>query len=208
MASTTLSKNFVQAIQNRRTYYKLSKKQILPDSELVKLVKQVVREAPSSFNVQSSRVVILLGNQHNNYWDKIVPDSLRAAAGDSAVEASQGKLEGFKGGYGTILFFEDEKLIKGQQEAFPQYAAGFPLWSEHSTGMAQSYVWVLLEAEGYGCNLQHYGGLTGDALKKVYNLPESYKLQSEMVFGYPEAPAGEKAYHSDHERVIAYGHSA
>mgnify|MGYP006971133213 len=45
-------------------------------------------------------------------------------------------------------------------------------------------------------------------LKKEYSLPESYQIQSEMVFGYPEGLAQEKAYNPDHERVIAYGHSA
>ena len=29
-----------------------------------------------------------------------------------------------------------------------------------------------------------------------------------MVFGYPEQGAQEKTYNPDHERVIAYGHSA
>ncbi|PKI82314.1 hypothetical protein MVES_003761 [Malassezia vespertilionis] len=199
-----LSSGFLNAIQNRRTIYGLTKKTILPDPQIVQLVQQAVREAPSAFNVQSSRVVILLGKQHDDYWNQIVPASLRAVAGESAVEASKGKLAGFANGVGTILFFEDEALIKGQQQSFPQYAAGFPLWSNHHSGIAQIYTWVLLESEGYGCNLQHYGGLTGETLKKVYNLPESYKLQSEMVFGYPEAPAGEKSYMNDNERVIVF----
>ena len=208
MASTSTSKSFLQAIQNRRTIYHLSDKQILPDEKILKLVQQAVREAPSSFNVQSSRVVILLGEQHKKYWLEIVPEALHAAKGEKAVQGSKDKREGFAAGYGTILFFEDENLIKGQQEAFPSYAPNFPIWSMHASGMAQIYTWTLLEAEGYGANLQHYGNLTGETLKKVYSLPESYQLQSEMVFGYPETPAGEKAYHPDHERVIAYGKSA
>ena len=107
-----------------------------------------------------------------------------------------------------ILFFEDEKLIKAQQEQFPMFASGFPTWSLHASGMAQIYTWSGLEAAGYGANLQHYGNLTGDMLKKEYSLPESFQIQSEMVFGYPEGLAQEKEYNPDHERVIAYGHSA
>ena len=82
MASTSASKSFLQAIQNRRTIYHLSDKQILPDEKILKLVQQAVREAPSSFNVQSSRVVILLGEQHKKYWLEIVPEALHAAKGD------------------------------------------------------------------------------------------------------------------------------
>lgn len=204
MTSQQLATEFLSSITNRRTIYHLSKKQILPDPQLIQLIQQAVREAPSSFNVQSSRVVVLLGKQHDNYWGHIVPEALRVTKGDKAVEASKGKLAGFAAGTGTILFFEDENLIKGQQEAFPAYATGFPVWSSHSSGMAQIYTWSLLEAEGYGANLQHYGNLTGETLKKVYSLPESYQLQSEMVFGYPETPAGEKAYMDDDERVQVF----
>ncbi|WFD23973.1 hypothetical protein MEQU1_002668 [Malassezia equina] len=208
MASTQIAKSFLQAIQHRRTIYALSKKEILPEEEIIKYIRAFVKEAPSAFNVQSSRVVVLFGAQHDNYWGQIVPAALRAVAGEGAVEASKQKLAGFQAGTGTILFFEDMNLIKGQQEAFPQYAAGFPVWSSHSSGMAQIYVWSGLESLGYGANLQHYGGLTGETLKAEYKLPDSYAIQSEMVFGYPEQPAGEKEYMADHERVIAYGHSA
>ncbi|WFD20502.1 hypothetical protein MCAP1_002748 [Malassezia caprae] len=208
MASTQVARSFLQAIQHRRTIYGLSKKQILPEEELVKYIRAFVKEAPSSFNVQSGRVVVLLGAEHDQYWGQIVPDALRSAAGEQAVEASKGKLAGFQAGLGTVVFFEDEKLIQGQQEAYPQYASAFPIWSQHSSGMAQIYVWSGLESLGYGANLQHYGGLTGETLKSKYNLPASYKIQSEMVFGYPEQPAREKEYIPDHERVIAYGHSA
>jgi len=41
-------------------------------------------------------------------------------------------------------------------------------------------------------------------LHTVYNLPESYKIQAEMVFGYPESVAGKKDYMSDNERVIVF----
>ena len=114
------------------------------------------------------------------------------------------RLEGFRAGTGTILFFEDSDLIKAQQQQFPMFASGFPTWSLHASGMAQIYTWAALEAEGYGANLQHYGNLTGETLKRVYNLPESYEIQSEMVFGHPEAPAGAKDYIPDEERVVVY----
>lgn len=199
------TKHFIEAIKNRRSIYALSKKPILPDPQIIQLIQQCVREAPSPFNVQSSRVVVLLGNQHDNYWGEIVPTALRQAAGDQAVSAAQQKLDGFKAATGTILFFEDTNLIKGQQEAYPTYAPSFPIWSRHSSGMAQIYTWVGLETEGYGANLQHYGNLTGETLKRVYNLPESYEIQSEMVFGYKESDANEKQFIPDSERVVVFG---
>lgn len=205
MATKAAAKTFLEVVSNRRSVYALSNRQILPNAQLIQLIQSAVREAPSPFNVQSSRVVVLLGRVHENYWNEIVPQALLKVAGQEAVDASAGKLKAFAAGYGTALFFEDLKLIKGQQEAFPTYAPNFPVWSNQANGMAQVYTWALLEAEGYGANLQHYGNLTAETLKEKLNLPESYDLKAEMVFGYPEAPAGEKTYMPDHERVICFG---
>lgn len=208
MATKQATKAFIDVIKNRRTIYHLSKKPVLSDQSLVQLVQTAVREAPSSFNVQSSRVVVLLGENHDDYWGNIVPQRLKEVAGDHAVQASEGKLQGFKNGSATILFFEDSKLIKGQQEAFPRYADLFPHWSDTSSGMAQIYTWAILESEGYGCNLQHYGNITAEVLKKKYSLPDTYDLKAEMVAGFPESPAGEKSAVPDHERVVVHGGSS
>ena len=155
MATKAAAKTFLEVVSNRRSVYALSNRQILPNAQLIQLIQSAVREAPSPFNVQSSRVVVLLGRVHENYWNEIVPQALLKVAGQKAVDASAGKLKAFAAGYGTALFFEDLKLIKGQQEAFPTYAPNFPVWSNQANGMAQVYTWALLEAEGYGANLQH-----------------------------------------------------
>lgn len=208
MASTPLTKEFLQVIQHRRTVYDLSKKEIMNSQDLVQYIRELVRETPSSFNVQSGRVVVLIGDQHDKYWKEIVPKAVTEMLGENVLGSMQEKLNNFARAFGTVLFFEDERLIKGQQETYPSYAASFPTWSLHSTGMAQVYVWAGLEAAGYGANLQHYGNLTAEKVRKQYNLPQTYQLQSELVFGHPDSPAAEKTYNPDHERVIAYGHSS
>ena len=51
----------------------------------------------------------------------------------------------FACGYGTVLFFEDQKVVKGLQEAFPSYQENFPGWSLQTSAMHQLAVWVMLE---------------------------------------------------------------
>lgn len=41
----------------------------LPRDELVRLITDAVRHTPSMFNMQSTRVVILLGDSHRDFWD-------------------------------------------------------------------------------------------------------------------------------------------
>lgn len=47
---------FLSTISSRRSIYSLGKKLPLAQAELSKLVKEVVKQSPSSFNSQTSRV--------------------------------------------------------------------------------------------------------------------------------------------------------
>ncbi|PKI82335.1 hypothetical protein MVES1_003521 [Malassezia vespertilionis] len=209
MSATSYAKkagaSFLELIAKRRSIYHLSDETILSPQQVTALIRTAVREAPSPFNVQSSRAIILFGKDHKNYWNSTVPGALFESSGERAVEASKPKLQMFEAGSGTVVFFEDKSAVKGMQDKFPRYAPQFPIWSYQSNGMAQVFVWTLLEAEGYGCNLQHYGNLTGEKVKEQYNLPDSYEIQAEMVFGCPLAPAGEKTFIDDNSRVMSFG---
>ena len=75
-------------------------------------------------------------------------------------------MDSFKAGYGTVLFLEDEAVVKSLQEQFAAYAENFPIWSNQASGMHQLVVWAALEAEGLGASLQHYNPLIDDEVKK------------------------------------------
>lgn len=54
-------------------------------------------------------------------------------------------------------------------------------------------VWTALEAEGLGCNLQHYNPLIDKKVQKEWGLPETWTLKAQLVFGKPTGQPGEKA---------------
>lgn len=58
------SKTFLDAIKERRTIYQLNKEAPKSDKEISELINQVVLHVPSSFNSQSTRVVLLLNAEH------------------------------------------------------------------------------------------------------------------------------------------------
>lgn len=209
MASLSKAKQFLELVKSRRTIYALGKKQVLPDSEIVDIIKSAVKESPSSFNAQSSRVVILLGAEHEKYWNDTVLEELRKIVpDDEKFEQGKARILGFKAAYGTALFFEDGETIEQFQKNVASYADRFPEWSTHSTGMAQINTWTALEIAGYGANLQHYGNLTGPSIIKKLGLSEKYKLHAELVFGSPEGPAGDKTYINDDDRFKVLGASS
>ena len=113
-------------------------------------------------------------------------------------------MDSFKAGYGTVLFFEDEAIVKSLQEQFALYADNFPIWSNQASGMHQLVVWTALEAEGLGASLQHYNPLIDDEVKKEWNIPENWKLIAQMPFGNPTASPGEKEFQPLEDRVKFY----
>ncbi|MDQ0207806.1 nitroreductase family protein [Alkalicoccobacillus murimartini] len=198
-----MSKDFYQAIEDRRSYYAVSKEQVVSDDRIVEVVHHAVKHVPSAFNSQSTRVIVLLGAEHDKFWN-LTTETLRKVVPAENFGATQEKMDLFSNGYGTVLFFEDEEVVKGLQEQFALYADNFPVWSEQTSGMHQFAVWTGLEIEGFGATLQHYNPLVDEDVKKEWHVPASWKLRAQMPFGKPAAPAGEKEFSSLEERVKVY----
>ncbi|MGM7634383.1 nitroreductase family protein [Bacillus sp. Hm123] len=195
--------NFYSAVETRRSIYAISKEQTVSDERIQEVVEFAVKHAPTAFNSQSGRAIVLLGQQHDELWD-LTKDTLREIVPADRFGPTEEKMEMFKAGYGTVLFFEDETVVKGLQESFPTYADNFPLWSMQSSGMLQYIVWTALEQEGFGATLQHYNPLIDEKVRTKWNVPGNWKLMSQMPFGKPAAPAGDKEFQPIDERVKVF----
>lgn len=193
-----------KAIGSRRSYYSISDKSPLSDDKIKQLVDYAVLNVPSGYNSQSARLVLLLGEHHKRLWE-IVKEQLRVKAGEQAAEKATPKIEkSFKAGHGTILFFEDQAVVRGMQEKFPTYAANFPVWSEHTSAMHQYALWLMLEDAGFGASLQHYNPLIDDAVKAEWNLDAQWKLVAQMPFGEPLAEPGSKEFLPLEKRSLVF----
>lgn len=195
---------FTDTLKNRRSIYHLGRNVSLSNEELTALIKEAIKESPTAFNAQSTRAVILFGDAHEKLWE-ITKEALRPLTPAEAFPNTQNKLAGFKNGYGTVLFFKDTDVVKGLQEQFELYAGNFPDWSEQSNGIATANTWVALVDKGLGANLQHYNPVIDEAVAKEWNIPSNWKLRSQLVFGSPETPAGEKEYMNDADRFRVFG---
>lgn len=199
-----MERNFKEAIKNRRSIYALSNKASISDGQIKEIVDYAVLHTPSSFNSQTARVVLLLGDNHKKVWN-ITKDILRKIVPADAFKKTEEKINGaFASGYGTILFFEDQDVVKGLQESFPSYGENFPGWSLQSSGMLQFAIWTMLEDAGMGASLQHYNPLIDEEVAKTWNLPASWKLISQMPFGIPTSEAGKKDFLPLEKRVLEF----
>ena len=194
---------YLDAITRRRTQYALGRNVSQTPAELTALIQEAIRQAPSSFNSQSSRAVILHGEQSVAFWD-IVKDELRKIVPADAFAGTEAKINSFAAGTGTVLFYEDQDVVKGLQESFPLYADNFPIWSEHSTAIAQYAVWVALSEAGIGASLQHYNPLVDEAVRSAWGIAGNWQLRAQMPFGSNEAGFGEKSYMEDEARFKVF----
>lgn len=194
-----MTRQAISLFTQRRTQYALGKTLPITESEVDALIRQAIRLAPSSFNSQSSRAVILFGAAHEQLWN-ITRETLRPMVPADAFASTDAKMNAFAAGAGTVLFYEDQDTIKQLQQDYALYADNFPIFSEHSAGMAQFAVWTALAEAGIGASLQHYAPLIDAEVARTWDVPASWKLRAQMPFGSNEKPFAEKSFIADELR--------
>lgn len=199
-----MAKTFWEALENRRSFYGLSNEKVVSEERIETIVKNAVTYTPSSFNSQSTRVVLLFGEQSQKLW-QLTLDTLQKLVSPEQFAETEKKINGaFASGYGTVLFFEDQSVVDGLMKGFPLYADNFPVWSQHTNAMHQLVIWTALEAEGLGASLQHYNPIIDAAVQAEWNIPSTWRLVAQMPFGKPAFTPPEKQVADIDSRVKVY----
>lgn len=99
--------SFIAASKARRTIYALGKNSPVPDSTIKDLVHQAILNVPSSFNTQSTRLVLMLHEEHEKLWDTVIETfgelvKTGAVTEEMWKEKTLPKLQGMKAGVGTV----------------------------------------------------------------------------------------------------------
>lgn len=204
MASKLSADLVLQLAKNRRTHYALNKSLTISKERIQEIVRETTLHTPSSFNSQSNRVVVLFGDEHDKFWD-ITIETLKAIVPEASWAATAGRLGGFKGAAGTVLFFTDNTVVENFATKFAIYADRFPIWAHQTNAIQQHLLWTALSAEGLGANLQHYNPLVDEKVAETWKLPSTWQLNAQLVFGGKDADAGDKAFDSLDERVKVFG---
>lgn len=198
-----MNTDFYTILKERRTIYGISKESVVSDEKIAEIIEQAVKYSPTAFNSQGGNAVLLLGQHHNKLWD-ITMETLRKIVPEDKFKPTEDKINSFRNGYGSVLFFEDQSIVQNLQQSFPLYKDNFPIWSEQSSGILQYIVWLSLHIEGYGASLQHYNPLIDDQVKKEWKIPDNWKLIAQLPFGKPTAPAGDKEFKPIADRVKVF----
>lgn len=175
---------YLDILKKRRSYYNIGKNLPISEEDVITLVTNITEAVPDAFNMKSSRVLILFGENHDKLWDNIY-DVFEG-------KVPREKLDSFKAGAGTILYFYDEDVIKNMQKEYETYADNFPVWANQASGMLQHAIWCGLRNVNIGASLQHYNPVIDDMVHKTFDVPGNYKLIAQMPFGSIEKEADPK----------------
>lgn len=185
-----MSKSFKEALRDRRSCYAINDKSPLSGEALREIIDFALMNLPSSFNSQSTRLVLLLGEHHKKLWNGIAMETLRAIVPAENFAPTQSKIESFAAGHGTVLFFEDRRVVENLQARFPTYADNFPLWARDANAMHQLAIWTMLEDAGLGASLQHYNPIIDAKVLEHWSIDPNWQLVAQMPFGgIAELPA-------------------
>lgn len=164
-----------EVLKKRRSYYNIKKELPVAEEEVIRLVEDFTELVPDAFNMKSSRVVVVMGEKQDQLWDKI-DDTFGG-------RVPREKIDSFKSGAGTILYFYDAAVVKGLQEKFPPYAGNFPVWANQASAMLQMSIWAGLREMEIGASLQHYNPIIDKTVQEFCGVPEDYVLVAQMPFG-------------------------
>lgn len=181
-------------LEKRRSIYNIGNDLPISEDEVTTLVKDLTELVPDAFDMKSARVIILFNEKHHFFWDTVFNIF------DGKI--SREKIESFKSGAGTILYFYDKNVVQVLQEKFPLYAQNFPIWANQANGMLQFTIWSGLAEKGIGANLQHYNPVIDKKIKEIFNIPESYEFVAQMPFGNIKLEAPSKVKENIDTRVI------
>ena len=173
---------FLAAIEKRRSIRNISNKIAIEETELLNIIKHNLKHTPSAYNAQSQKVLVLLGEENHKFWD-LTKEALRKIVPENKFARTEAKMDNFRAGYGTILFFDDLTITNGLIEKFPTYKQNFLTWAAQQNGMLQANIWSSFASKNIGASLQHYNEIIEDQLESAFGVPKICKLIAQMPFG-------------------------
>lgn len=195
-----MQRTFLEAVRHRRSCYALSGEEVVPAQQLINILDNALLNLPSAFNMQSTRLVLLMGRHHREFWD-IVTETLRPMVPPDQFPRTSKKIAtSFAAGYGTVLFYEDRAVVEQEKSANPTYAAQIDIYSEQGSAMQQFAIWTMLEDAGLGASLQHYNPLIDKAVAERLGIPDSWRLVAQIPFGKPIGWPSERVQRSPIEQ--------
>lgn len=192
---------FVKLMQNRRSIYDVGTNTDVTVQDVVNRLKEVAKEVPNAFGIQTTRYVVVSGEKNQALWE-LLHNAQKEVLSPEMYERMKKQLVNGKNGLGTILLFESREAV----ESMPSNELRQTLYKENNHGIAVAAVWLALTELGLGTNLQHFnvGYKQGfdKPVRDLLGLPDDFEMLAQMYFGSIETPASPKETMPVDEQVL------
>lgn len=102
MSSTTTS--ITEGFKGRRSVYSLTNESTISDDRLEELITEVIKHTPSSFNSQTTRIVVLLKAENQKLWDNGLEVASSQIAPELFDKMYKSRLTASRAAYGTVSY--------------------------------------------------------------------------------------------------------
>lgn len=102
------SSTYLEAVKHRRTVYGVTDDISVSDDRIIEIVNQVIQSLPSSWNMQSTRILLTLGKEHKRFWDTVIDAAkpfILGQKGEEDWQRNEKRFKSFQHAYGTVCFF-------------------------------------------------------------------------------------------------------
>ena len=94
-------KSLLDAISSRRSYHQTTNESTIPDARIHELITHTIKHVPSAFNSQTTRMIVVLKEKHEELWDAIM-EIYKVQLPADKFEHAKGRMVGFRKAYGTV----------------------------------------------------------------------------------------------------------
>lgn len=173
----------MDVIEKRRSNYDLGNNLEISKKDLINLLRKIIYYAPSPFNVQSSKIVLLNKKSHHLLWTTVVEEFLKKNNNGNLLDSDKARIKREDKAYGTILFYKDERVIEEFKEKLDAYEQkSLDSWCIEESAMLQMNIWNELRLRNIGAHIVHFDDID-EEVSVAFDIDKNYKLVAMMVFG-------------------------
>ena len=173
----------MDVIEKRRSNYDLGNNLEISKKDLINLLRKIIYYAPSPFNVQSSKIVLLNKKSHHLLWTTVVEEFLKKNNNGDLLDSDKARIKREDKAYGTILFYKDERVIEEFKEKLDAYEQkSLDSWCIEESAMLQMNIWNELRLRNIGAHIVHFDDID-EEVSVAFDIDKNYKLVAKMVFG-------------------------
>jgi nitroreductase len=173
----------MDVIEKRRSNYDLGNNLEISKKDLINLLRKIVYYAPSPFNIQSSKIVLLNKKSHHLLWTTVVEEFLKKNNNGDLLDSDKARIKREEKAYGTILFYKDEQIIENFKKDLEDYEKNnLDEWCTQESAMLQMNIWNELRLRNIGAHIVHFDNID-EEVSVAFDIDKKYKLVAMIVFG-------------------------